>query len=162
MRYLVLMDVERKEKYKYSSNKMIDIIAIMNIYWAEAEAGEKHTILDMNSFGNPLDREALCERVREIRFLLWRIEFLGEENAKEQLLIYIVENRVSPYFLSRVVSTITGDKKKMLLQISELALEAGMLRHTYRLLLELQVFEPEAKEIKSMLQDLEAVSGVRV
>jgi uncharacterized protein YhfF len=147
------------EPYKVSSNPLIELSTVMEIYKLEAEAGEAHTILDMKKAGKPLSREELEERVRELRFLMWRMEFAKEEDAGEKILRYIKENQVSPFFLCKAVNIMTENPMNMLCKLMELTMDAGLLRHTYWILYAMNKLAPEQENIQEMIAALENISG---
>lgn len=145
--------------YGSKSNSIIEMIVVMDIYRSEVEMGEKHTILDMNINGDPLGRKALVERARTLRFLLWRMEFTDEADAAEKLLLFLKENCVSPFFLCKAVNTMAADEFKMLCEVMELVLDAGMLRHAYWLLRAMNEYAPEEVSIQQMIKELEAYAA---
>lgn len=157
---LDMLCTEKTEVYRYRSNPLMGMIAIMDIYRMEIAAGEISTILDMTHEGCFLDREGLIKRVRQLRFLMWRKEFAQDEAAGEQLVLYIKENKVSPFFLCKAIDTMAGNKLKMLGEVMELVLDAGMLRHTYWLLRAIETRMPEEESIRAMRAQIEMLCGM--
>jgi uncharacterized protein YhfF len=155
----IFSEKEKLEQYRYASNPLIEMSVFTEIYKMEAAAGEVHTIFDMKKAGESLSLSELIERVRELRFLMWRMEFAGEEDAGEKILNYIKENQVSPFFLCKAVDIMAENPMNMLCELMELTLDAGMLRHTYWILYAMKKLAPEQENIQEMLTELENITG---
>lgn len=142
--------------YGNRSNAMIEMIVIMDIYKAEVEMGEAHTIFDRKIEGRRMGETELTAYMRAFRFLMWRLEFTKEADAGEKLIQFLKENQVSPVFLCKAVNTMASDEFSMLCEIMELTLEAKMFRHTYWLLLKMQRLAPGEESIRQMIEGLKA------
>lgn len=135
---------------------MIEMIVIMDIYKAEVEMGEAHTIFDRKIEGRRMGETELTAYMRAFRFLMWRLEFTKEADAGEKLIQFLKENQVSPVFLCKAVNTMASDEFSMLCEIMELTLDAKMFRHTYWLLLKMQRLAPGEESIRQMIEGLKA------
>ena len=140
--------------YGNRSNAMIEMIVIMDIYKAEVEMGEAHTIFDRKIEGRLMGRTELTAYMRAFRFLMWRLEFTEEADAGEKLIRFLKENQVSPVFLCKAVDIMSADEVSMLCEVMELTLDAKMFRHTYWLLLKMQRLVPGEESIQQMLEEL--------
>ena len=138
--------------YGNRSNAMIEMIVIMDIYKAEVEMGEAHTIFDRKIEGRLMGRTELTAYMRAFRFLMWRLEFTEEADAGEKLIRFLKENQVSPVFLCN--APLSADEVSMLCEVMELTLDAKMFRHTYWLLLKMQRLVPGEESIQQMLEEL--------
>lgn len=155
-----LSDEETISVYKYRSNSMIDVIAIGQIYQEEVRAEETQTILDAKCGVRLPDLQTLKARMRELRFIFWRMEFAKEPDAGAKLLHYIKEYAVSPFFLLKAVDTMTVDKAGMLCELVELLIDEKMLRHVYWMLKELRQLLPEDESVEAMIKGIEEVCGI--
>lgn len=142
---------ETVEQYGMNSNSVMEMIAAMNIYRLEKAAGESHTILDMCVDGQRLNRKILESHIRRFRFLFFRLEFTDETDREKNIIDFIKENRISPFFTCRAVDTMVVDRFNVLCELLDLFLENEMLRHAYWILRALKVLEPEEKSIDEML-----------
>lgn len=149
-------DENKTAPYGNRSNAMIEMIVIMDIYKAEVEMGEAHTIFDRKIEGRRMGETELTAYMRAFRFLMWRLEFTKEADAGEKLIQFLKENQVSPVFLCKAVNTMASDEFSMLCEIMELTLEAKMFRHTYWLLLKMQRLAPGEESIRQMIEGLKA------
>ena len=84
------------------------IFVIMDIYEAELKARVNHTILD---WAGSLDE--VIDIIRQIKFLLWEIEFLDSEGAGELLLGYLQDMNISMPAFEYIVFISSYDKRKM-------------------------------------------------
>lgn len=142
--------------YGNRSNAMIEMIVIMDIYKAEVEMGEAHTIFDRKIEGRRMGETELTAYMRAFRFLMWRLEFTDEADAGVNFIEFLKANQVSPVFLCKAVNTMAADEFSMLCVIMELTLDAKMFRHAYWLLLKMQRLAPGEESIRKMLEELKA------
>ena len=84
--------------YGNRSNAMIEMIVIMDIYKAEVEMGEAHTIFDRKIEGRRMGETELTAYMRAFRFLMWRLEFTKEADAGEKLIQFLKEAEIQSVF----------------------------------------------------------------
>lgn len=124
------------------------------IYEQELMAGEKCTIFDIaHSLKDILDLYS------EIKFLLWRIEFGRDIQAKNTLISLVSGFHLSPYYIRRVIAGVTMDKIRLLPELSELFLDRGMVRYAYHMLLYLNELVPDKPDVLALLADICRMGG---
>lgn len=141
------------ETYK-SKTQMAYRIAMMQIYEREIGAEEKITILDI---GN--SAEEIIEKMIGLKFLLWRIEFAGDKQAKEAVVQFVHFNSITPDMLQYMIQTATADKAGMLLELADIFIEKGMLRYAFRMLEYLDELSPGNETVLCLLADLCGKAG---
>ena len=142
----VLTDMFRNEEFikKYSQrNHIAGMIVVMEIYEKEKQMNEEITILDVVKS---------CEEVKslimQLKFILWRLEFKNELQAKEVLTDYILNRHLSPCMIQYMVCISNWDKNKVLIQLSNHFLDRNMYRYAYGMLHYLQERLPKEEAIK--------------
>lgn len=136
------------ETYK-SKTQMAYRIAMMQIYEREMESGEKITILDIGKSG-----KEIIDKLIELKFLLWRIEFAKDKQAENTLMEFIQYNHTTPDMLQYMIHTASADKAGMLLELTDIFIEKGMLRYAFRMLEYLNELAPGNETVLCMLADL--------
>lgn len=146
---------EFTEIYK-TRNALAYMIVIMQVYEKEIQAGEKETILDMGR-----SRQELKEKYVELKFILWRIDFVKDESGKEMLLDFIRKNHATPYMIRRVIDTsvFRTHQEQMLIKLSDIFIEQNMLRYAFHMLEYLDELSPGNEEILCMLAELMGSAG---
>lgn len=99
-----------------------------------------------------LDVVKSCEEVKslimQLKFILWRLEFKNELQAKEVLTDYILNRHLSPCMIQYMVCISNWDKNKVLIQLSNHFLDRNMYRYAYGMLHYLQERLPKEEAIK--------------
>lgn len=146
---------EFTEIYK-TRNALAYMIVIMQVYEKEIQAGEKETILDMGR-----SCQELKEKYVELKFILWRIDFVKDESGKEMLLDFIRKNHATPYMIRRVIDTsvFQTHQEQMLIKLSDIFIEQNMLRYAFHMLEYLDELSPGNEEILCMLAELMGSAG---
>lgn len=94
-------------------NDFAYMIVMMEIYSLETEAGVKRTVFDWtDSF------QGVMDIIRQIKFLLWEIEFLDDINSVQLLLGYMKDVGVSMQALEYIIYIGSYDKQKIVAALS--------------------------------------------
>lgn len=149
----IFRDKDFIETYK-SETRMAYFIVIMQIYEREVEAEETRTILDIGG-----SYEELKKKFLELKFALWRIEFVKDLQAQELLLEYIYSNRITPIMLQFMVYTVSADKVEVLMQLSDIFMEQNMFRYAFCMLEYLDELLPGNETVLCILADLCGKAG---
>lgn len=136
------------EKYK-QHNKFAYFFVIMQIYESEKECGEEHTILD-----NADSYEELYHLILEVKFVLWRIEFLRTPEYDSQLYQLIQDKCISPYMLQSLIHISNADEQGMYWHLGSYFLENGHIRYCYHMLNVLKQLNPDNQEVAEVLEKL--------
>ncbi len=102
---------------------------IIRIYEKELQSGELITILDMGS-----SHEELISKLTQLKFYLWRIIFIDDEQSHQSIIEFIQQNHVSPYMLQYLVLIVSVNKDQLLLKLVNLFLERNMFRYAFHML----------------------------
>lgn len=96
-------------------NDIAFVMIILDIYTAEMESGLEKTVF---SWGNSLKK--VVSVIRQIKFLLWEIEFLNDKCAGQVLIDYIKGTGVSMIALEYIVFISSFDKGKVVSYLERL------------------------------------------
>lgn len=111
-------------------SEMSYIINAINIWYRECDAGESPDIFDMaHSVA-----EIICSMNR-IRFLIWELIFIGEEESEELLCGFLTEQRVSATMLLEVLDRAAPDRYQAAVKLAEVFGRRRLLRYQLRVLL---------------------------
>lgn len=81
---------------------------------------ENHVLWDVKSITE------LDEKLRKMRFLIWRVEYFGCEEVEKELLAYVMEYRPSDWMLKYLISATSLQEKKVMLGFAGLFLKWNM------------------------------------
>ena len=100
--------------------------------------------------------EKIRSYIRELKFLLWRMEFADETEteAGEKLIGFIKENSVSPVYLIQTIRTTAMETFDVMVNIVEIMIDSSMYRHAYWILRAMQEEKPQEESIQIMVQEL--------
>lgn len=137
-------------------NRIIELRTIMEIYSLEVKAGEEYTILGRKNIAKGWTLEKIRSYIRELKFLLWRMEFAdeAETEAGEKLIGFIKENSVSPVYLIQTIRTTAMETFDVMVNIVEIMIDSSMYRHAYWILRAMQEEKPQEESIQIMVQEL--------
>lgn len=137
-------------------NRIIELRTIMEIYSLEVNAGEEYTILGRKNIAKEWTLEKIRSYIRELKFLLWRMEFAdeAEPEAGEKLIGFIKENSVSPVYLIQTIRTTAMETFDVMVNIVEIMIDSSMYRHAYWILRAMQEEKPQEESIQIMVQEL--------
>jgi len=94
-------------------NDFAYMIVMMEIYSLETEAGANSTVFDWAD-----SLQGVIDIIRQIKFLLWEIEFLDDMNSVRLLLGYMNEVGVSMQALEYIIYISSYDKQKIVTALS--------------------------------------------
>ena len=94
-------------------NDFAYMIVMMEIYSLETEAGANSTVFDWAD-----SLQGVIDIIRQIKFLLWEIEFLDDMNSVGLLLGYMNEVGVSMQALEYIIYISSYDKQKIVTALS--------------------------------------------
>lgn len=97
------------------NNEFAFLVVVMNIYNAETEA----KIID-NVFNWTDDFKFVIDIIRQVKFLLWEIEFLDVKQSATLLLKYISDVGISMVALEYLIHISSCDKAKVVNVINSL------------------------------------------
>lgn len=97
------------------NNEFAFMLVIMEIYNLEKNAGVKNNVF---AWGQALDD--VISIIRQVKFLLWEIEFLNDEESGQLLLGYLKENNISMVALEYLIYISSCDKAKVVNVLNKL------------------------------------------
>lgn len=108
---------ENKELVKELSqiNDFAFMVVIMEIYAMELEAGVTNSVFEWSD-----NLQGLIDVIRQVKFLLWEIEFLDDEESGQLLLQYIQKMGISMTAFEYLVYITSYDKKKVIGYLNQL------------------------------------------
>ena len=80
-----------------------------DILVAERKAGVENVIINCAD-----NLEDMIKVIRQVKFLLWEVEFLGSENALRLLYEYMENMRISMKALAQIIVRSSYDKSKVI------------------------------------------------
>lgn len=95
----------------------------------------------------------------ELKFCLWELEFIGDEETKKHFWSIVSENQISDVVLKYLLHTSAVEKKIDLVRITEMALSENDVRLASLLLQQGCDLCPEDEEIPRLLKELQAAIG---
>ena len=140
------------DKFKNSS-EFAYMYLISQIFKSEYTAGYKHTILDLSD--NIQDFILLIE---QCKFILWRIEFVSDDDSKNFLMHFIKTYNISPYFLMKIISTSTFTRSH-LVELATLFSDNFMFTFTFHILSFMNELNPGSEKILCSLATLAVSTG---
>lgn len=152
-----LLQLFRDKKFMeiyQSRNDIAYMMVIMKIYEAEVCNQEPRTILDMET-----SMDELRKKYIELKFILWRLEFEKDKDAKEKLIDYIHTNHATPDMIKQMIFNSVFNKGEVLVKLADIFLEYSMLRYAFSMLDYLNELLPGDEEILCMLAELCGCTG---
>lgn len=146
---------------------LASVYILLNIYQYESYEEIAPSILEQGT-----SLEDFHVLLREIKFLLWRIQYFdiehttgsGYGNVRQEtmdFLNYIKEHLISPIALYFFVTSICMDCQKMLLYLASQYMEYGNLYYTFQILKYYNTFYPDDKDVLYILSNLEKLSTLK-
>lgn len=108
-------------------NAFVNINLAVKIYIRE-EGLENHVFWNIKSM------EQLQQKIQRLKFLIWRLEYVGDDETKELLLLYLTEHRPSNWLIKYLIITTALDKKTVILDFIKLFQKWNMTAYTINFL----------------------------
>lgn len=139
-------------------NDISYLINAVNIYYAERETGNTTTIFSQGS-----SLQDIIDVMRQIRFLLWEIEFSCDdaclEDSIQVLVNYVLEKNISVHALVYLLRTASIDKYKVCMSLADPFEKIGKYKYELQLLLLASENKAGDKAALTMLAELYGRAG---
>lgn len=119
---------------------------VLSVYSMEVQEGAEHSILE-----GVRSLQQMRERWLTAKFLMWRLEFMGE---KEGLGEFLDKNRVSVPFLKYLVHTSSFDKANTALKLAMFLKENNQLAASFAMLSYVNELCPDEEFVLCELADI--------
>ena len=96
--FLTYFSDEQVIKRFHGDNKLAFAMIMRDILVAERKAGVENVIINCAD-----NLEDMIKVIRQVKFLLWEVEFLGSENALRLLYEYMENMRISMKALAQII-----------------------------------------------------------
>lgn len=140
------------EQFK-NNTEFAYMFLVVQIYNSEFNAKYKETILDIS---NKIEDYVLL--IEQCKFILWRIEFIGDIESKNFLIHFINTYNISPFFIEKIIETSTFSTN-LLFKLAEFFNNNGMLKYAFHILNLMNRLNPGNEEILCTLASFTAGIG---